>query len=245
MTDRRPPPPPLDDRPDWVIRATDALARLVFRATTRVRLEGLEHLRGLEGPVLIVANHVSNADAPLVGSFLIPALGRRIHWLGKQEALDWPILGRIFARNAVIGVRRGEADIEAFRAAKRVLDEGHVLCIFPEGTRSPTGALQEAKEGTAILALRTGARILPVGIVGTGSVWPRGRTLPRPGGRVALRVGEPFTLGAVGTGSARRAGQQAATSEIMRRIAELLPPAQRGAYAAAVAAGGPDGDPVR
>lgn len=245
MTDRMPPLERLDDRPDWVIRATDALARLVFRATTRVRLEGLERLHGLDGPILIVANHVSNADAPLIGSFLIPALGRRIHWLGKQEALDWPILGRIFARNGVIGVRRGEADIEAFRAAKRVLDEGHVLCIFPEGTRSPNGALQEAKEGTAILALRTGARILPVGVVGTSGVWPRGRALPRPGGRVALRVGEPFTLGAVGTGSARRAGQQAATGEIMGRIAELLPPAQRGAYAADVAAGGSDGDPVR
>lgn len=245
MTDRTSPRERLDDRPDWVIRATDALGRLIFRATTRVRLEGRDRLRDLEGPVLIVANHVSNADAPLVGSFLIPALGRRIHWLGKQEALDWPILGRILARNGVLGIRRGEADIEAFRAAKRVLDEGHVLCIFPEGTRSPTGVLQEAKEGTAILALRTGARILPVGIVGTGSVWPRGRALPRPGGRVALRVGDPFTLGAVGTGSARRAGQQAATGEIMHRIAELLPPAQRGAYEAAVIAGGPDGDPVR
>jgi 1-acyl-sn-glycerol-3-phosphate acyltransferase len=233
----------LDDRPDWFIRATDAVGRLIYRSIARTELHGLEFLRGLDGPLLIVSNHVSNADPPLIGSFMTPALGRRIHWLGKQEALDWPIVGWGIARNAVIGVRRGEADVDAFRAAKRVLDEGHVLCVFPEGTRSPSGALQEAKEGVAILALRTGARIVPVGVAGTIRMWPRGQKLPHPGASVALRVGQPFSLADPGTGAARKAGQRAATVEIMRRIAVLLPPGQRGFYAAAVEApGAPSGD---
>jgi 1-acyl-sn-glycerol-3-phosphate acyltransferase len=230
----------LDDRPDWFIRATDATGRLIFRAIAHAELHGLERLRGLDGPLLIVSNHVSNADPPLIGSFMTPALGRRIHWLGKQEALDWPIVGWGIGRNAVIGVRRGEADVDAFRAAKRVLDEGHVLCVFPEGTRSPTGALQEAKDGTAILALRTGARIVPVGVAGTIRMWPRGQKLPHPGASIALRIGEPFRLEATGVGAERKAGQHAATLEIMRRIAQLLPPAQRGFYAE-----GSDGEPVR
>jgi 1-acyl-sn-glycerol-3-phosphate acyltransferase len=124
-----------------------------------------------------------------------------------------------------------------------VLDEGHVLCVFPEGTRSPGGALQEAKEGVAILALRTGARIVPVGVAGTIRMWPRGQKLPHPGASVALRVGQPFSLVDPGTGAERKAGQRAATVEIMRRIAVLLPPGQRGFYAAAVEApGGPSGD---
>ena len=89
--------------------------------------------------MLLVANHVSNADAPLIGSFVTPALGRRIYWLGKQEALDWPVLGRLIEHNAVIGIQRGAADVDAFRTAKRILDEGHVLIVFPEGTRSPAG----------------------------------------------------------------------------------------------------------
>jgi 1-acyl-sn-glycerol-3-phosphate acyltransferase len=245
----------LADGITWFIQATDTFGRFAWHFFARVELHGLDHLRGLDGPVLLVANHVSNADAPLIGSYVTPALGRRIYWLGKQEALDWPVLGKLIESNAVIGIERGAADVDAFRTAKRVLDEGHVLIVFPEGTRSPTGALQEAKEGTTILALRSGARIVPIGLSGTRRVWPRGQKLPHPTrGRVVLRVGAPFTISAVGTGAERRAAQVAATTEIMGRIAALLPPAQRGAYAAAAEAqthGGRDakpgsnGDPVR
>jgi 1-acyl-sn-glycerol-3-phosphate acyltransferase len=228
---------PLEDRISWFIRATDTFGRFAWRFFARVETHGLERLRGLEGPVLLVANHVSNADPPLIGSFVTPALGRRIYWLGKQEALDWPVAGAFIRHNAVIGIQRGAADVEAFRAARRVLDEGHVLIVFPEGTRSPTGALQEAKEGTTILALRTGARIVPIGVAGTRPVWPRGQRLPHFGRRrVVLRVGEPFTISAPGSGAERRAAQVAATNEIMGRIAALLPAAQRGAYATAAAA---------
>jgi 1-acyl-sn-glycerol-3-phosphate acyltransferase len=242
MTERR---RPLADGLTRLIRATDAFGRLVWRFMARVELHGLDHVRDLEGPVLLVANHVSNADAPLIGSFVTPALGRRIYWLGKQEALDWPIVGKLLELNAVIGIQRGAADVEAFRSAKRVLDEGHVLIVFPEGTRSPTGALQEAKEGTTILAVRTGARIVPIGVSGTRRVWPRGQRLPHPTRRkVVLRIGEPFTISAAGSGAERRAAQVAATTVIMARIAALLPPDQRGAYAAAAAVTAPASEAV-
>ena len=110
------------------------------------------------------------------------------------------------------------------------LDEGHVLAVFPEGTRSPNGALQEAKEGIAILALRTGAPILPVGISGTHKFWPRGQKLFRPGAYLRMRVGRPFHLEPA-EGRDRKAAQREATRRIMTRIAELLPPSIRGAYA--------------
>jgi 1-acyl-sn-glycerol-3-phosphate acyltransferase len=178
----------------------------------------------------VAANHVSNADGVLVASWITPVIGRRLYLLGKQEALEWPLLGQGLKYNGVLGIRRGAADLEAFRAAKHVLDEGHVLGIFPEGTRSPTGALQEAKDGLAILALRTNATILPVATSNTDRFWPRGRR-PQLGGWVGLRVGRPFRLHDVTQGLGRRAAQAAATEEIMGRIAGLLPPRQRGAYA--------------
>ena len=165
----------------------------------------------------------------LVGCWLTPALDRRVYLLGKQEALDWPLIGLGLRLNAVLGVRRGAADLEAFRAAKRVLDDGHVLGVFPEGTRSPTGALQEAKDGLAILALRTGAPILPVGLANTDRFWPRGKRL-QFGGSVTMRVGPTFTLEEATKGLDRRKAQGAATDEIMGRIAALLPPRQRGMY---------------
>ena len=157
---------------------------------TRVRIEGDLAAIPRDGPVIIAANHTSNLDAVVLGAWLTPALGRRIQWLGKKELFAWPVVGWAARNGGVHPVDRGAADVEAFRLAKRILDEGHVLFVFPEGTRSADGALHEARDGVAVLALRTGAPIVPVGIAGSNGVWPRGQKLPHPGGRVTVRVGE-------------------------------------------------------
>jgi 1-acyl-sn-glycerol-3-phosphate acyltransferase len=218
------------------IRGVALLARTALRGLSRIRVEGDLDRIPRQGPLIIAANHLSNADGVLVGGWLTPALGRRIHWLGKREMVDWPILGRLARAGSVHGIDRGTADIEAFRLAQRILDDGHVMVIFPEGTRSPTGALQEAKDGLAMLALRTGATILPVGVAGTDRFWPRGRS-PRPGGRLTLRVGKPFRLADIlPAGIDRRAAKSLATKAIMARIAALLPSRHRGVYADAAAA---------
>ncbi len=220
----------MPDRPSLFIRLTDLTGRTIVRSLTRVHVDGIENAHGLTGPVIVASNHASNADGVLVASRITPAIGRRIYLLGKKEATEWPVFGLGLRLNAVIGIRRGAADLEAFRAAKHVLDEGHVLGIFPEGTRSHTGALQEAKDGLAILALRTGATILPVGCANTDRFWPRG-SRPHHGGWVGLRVGRPFILEEITRGLGRRQAQGAATDAIMGRIAGLLPPRQRGFYA--------------
>jgi 1-acyl-sn-glycerol-3-phosphate acyltransferase len=121
---------------------------------------------------------------------------RRIHWLGKREMFDWPVVGWIGANGGIHPVDRDHADIEAFRLATRILEKGYVLLVFPEGTRSPTGELQEAKDGIAMLALRTGAQIVPVGINNTDAVWKKGRFLPSPfpGQTVQVRIGGPFRV---------------------------------------------------
>jgi 1-acyl-sn-glycerol-3-phosphate acyltransferase len=176
----------------------------------------------------------------VIGALLTPRLGRRMHWLGKKELFDWPVVGWMGRNGGVHPVDRSRADLDAFRLAKRILDEGHVLMVFPEGTRSPDGSLQPAKDGVAMLALRTGAPIVPIAVVDSDRVWPKGRKLPRPGGRIALRVGRPFVLGegAAGAGDAGaargrgRAATGAATRQLMGRIAALLPARQRGVYAA-------------
>ena len=162
---------------------------------TRVHVAGLENVP-TDGPLILAANHISNADPPFMAVWLTPALGRPIHWMAKAEALDWPIAGWFMRQNGAFGIRRGAADTEAFRLAKSVLDDGRVLGAFPEGTRSWTGALQPAKDGVTLLALRTGAPILPVGVADTDRFWPRGRKLWRVGGRISMTVGEPFVAGA-------------------------------------------------
>jgi 1-acyl-sn-glycerol-3-phosphate acyltransferase len=223
----------LRDDVDWFVGLGALVGRTVLRCLTRVRVDGSVDGLPADGPLIIASNHISNADGVLIGGWLTQALGRRIHWLGKREIVEWPVLGAMARRGSVHPVDRAGADVEAFRLAKRILDEGHVLMVFPEGTRSRTGVLQEAKDGLAMLALRSGAPILPVGVSGTDRFWPRG-SHPRPGGRVTLRVGRPFTLEDILGQDAladRRTAKAAATQAIMRRIAELLPARQRGSYA--------------
>ncbi|HEV8546538.1 MAG TPA: lysophospholipid acyltransferase family protein [Candidatus Limnocylindrales bacterium] len=206
-------------------------ARMIARSVTRVRIEGAIDEIPRTGPVILAANHISNADAVIIGAWLTQRLGRRIHWLGKKEMFEWPIVGWVARNGGIHPVDRDAADVEAFRTAQRVLDEGHVLMIFPEGTRSPTAALQTPKDGLALLALRSGAPIVPIGIADTDRVWPKGRLLPRPGGHATMRVGRPFRLtDEVPAGIDRKTAKKLATDLIMRRIAAELPERHRGVY---------------
>jgi len=215
-----------------LIRGTALGARILARCTTRVRVEGDTSAIPRTGPVILAANHISNADPVLVGAWLTPRLGRRIHWLGKKEMFDWPIVGWMARNGGVVPVDRAGADVEAFRLAQRVLEAGHVLVVFPEGTRSPTAELQTPKDGLAMLALRTDATIVPIGISNTDKVWAKGRFLPTPGRHATMRIGEPFKVGELlPPGIARKPAKTLATTLIMRRIAALLDPRHRGAYA--------------
>jgi 1-acyl-sn-glycerol-3-phosphate acyltransferase len=217
-----------------LIRVAALIARAIARSVTRVRVEGDLEAIPREGPVILAANHISNADPVIVGAWLTPRIGRRIHWLGKREMFEWPAVGWIARNGGVVPVDRGSADVEAFRMATRVLEAGGVLMVFPEGTRSPNGELQAPKDGLAMLALRTGATIVPIGVSNTDRVWPKGHRLPHPGGHATMRVGEPFRLADVlPPGIDRRAAKPLATTMIMRRIAVLLDPRHRGAYASA------------
>ncbi|MFL5675492.1 MAG: lysophospholipid acyltransferase family protein [Chloroflexota bacterium] len=231
--------PPIEDSITPLISTLTFGGRVFAQAMSRVTVEGAIDEIPMDGPLILAANHASNLDAVVLGSWLIPKLGRRIHWLGKKELFDWPVVGWAAANGGVHPVDRGAADVDAFRLAKRILDEGHVLFVFPEGTRSADGALHEAQDGLAVLAIRTGAPIVPLAIAGSNRVWPRGQKLPRPGGRVTARVGRAFhPLDELPPNTDRRTAKPLVTRMIMERIAALLPPSQRGVY------GSPEG-PVR
>lgn len=210
-----------------VIRLAAAVARLVLSVAARVRVEGLADLPR-SGPLIVVVNHLSNADPPLVVGWLTPALGRPMHILAKESLFVGPV-GALLRSQGVTPVRAGGSDMEAFRAARSVLERGEVLCIFPEGTRSRSGVLQAAKTGVAMLATRANAPILPVGISGSDRFLGPGRRLPRFRSEIVVRVGRPFLL-TVDPGQPRRTGLQAATDEIMRRIAALVDERHRGPY---------------
>ena len=211
------------------IRGSQFVARTILRCFNRVSVEGLQHVPA-SGPLILATNHISNADPPFVSGWLTPVLGRPVHWMAKAEALEWPLAGWFLRQNGCFGIRRGAADTEAFRLARAVLEDGRVLGTFPEGTRSPTGALQQAKDGVTLLALRSGAPILPIGVAGTDRFWPRGTKLWRFGGSISMRVGEPFVLERGIAPDGTREPLADVTTRLMLHIAELLPERHRGVY---------------
>jgi 1-acyl-sn-glycerol-3-phosphate acyltransferase len=232
---RRPrPATPIAGHLNPIIHIGAFVARLLAHALASVRVEGALREFPKTGPVILAANHASAGDPVFVGAFLTSKLGRRLNWLGKRELFDIPILSWLARNGGVHAVERGAADVEAFRIAARILEAGHVLAIFPEGTRSPTGALQRGLDGVGLLALRSGAPIVPVGVGNSDVFWPKGRLLPKPRGHVTVRVGKPFflheALGLPDARAARRVPKEQATTAIMARVAALLPERQRGAY---------------
>jgi 1-acyl-sn-glycerol-3-phosphate acyltransferase len=203
------------------------LCRIGLSAIARVRVEGLQDLP-LDGPLIIAANHVSNADPPFIGGWLGPALGRRPTFLAKQSLFAGP-LGLLIRSLGAEPVKAGGSDIDAYRAAKAILDRGGVVAILPEGTRSRDGVMAQPKPGVSLLATRTGAPVLPVGVSGTDRLIARGQRLPRIGSRITLRVGRPFQL-VVPAGADRRAALADADTQLMRRIAALVDRRHRGTW---------------
>jgi 1-acyl-sn-glycerol-3-phosphate acyltransferase len=196
---------------------------LLFRLLTRTSVSGKENLPK-EGGYIVASNHLSEIEVPLVYLILnrkdATALIADKHQ--KNPFFRWLV-------NTVGGIwiNREEADIDALRAARDHLRKGGVLGIAPEGTRSPTGSLIQAKTGTAYLAEVSSIPIVPVGVTGTWKALPKVFTFKRP--RITVRFGEPFSLPKVDRRN-RDADLQRNTDEIMCQIAVLLPPEYRGVY---------------
>ncbi len=180
------------------------------------------------GPLLVISNHLSNADPPL----LAIAFPRPLFFMGKSELFRNRLLGGFLRRFGGFPVERGTPDRAALRRALAVLEQGHAIAIFPEGGRSRTGALVKGLPGAGLVALQSGAPVLPVAIYGTeffpvNGDWPprRPRNVPRG---VTIRYGEPFHVPEQLDGE--RVTSEEATRLIMARVAELLPAQYRGVY---------------
>ena len=183
------------------------------------------------GPLIIAINHVNFLEPPIFYTHLHP---RPLTGFVKAENLEHPFFGPLLLGLwGGIPIRRGEADMAAFRQALAALEEGRILAMAPEGTRSGDGHLQQGRPGIALLALRSGAPVLPIVCYGGESFWDNLPRLRRTDFRIV--VGQPFYLDAGGVKVTRHVRQQMA-DEVMHQMAALLPPAYRGVYSDLAAA---------
>ncbi|PIE32765.1 1-acyl-sn-glycerol-3-phosphate acyltransferase [candidate division KSB3 bacterium] len=183
----------------------------------RLKVEGLESVPK-QGPYLIVANHASFLDPILIGA-VVP---RIIHYITYaffyyHRAIHW-YCKRVFC----IPIKKEGNDIATFKKALRLLRQGELVGIFPEGARSHTGKLAQAQPGVALIALKAGVPIIPVGIRGTYEAFPTGARFPKPS-PVTLTFGEPFSLDEFLASGQKPSGevQVKAAERIMEKIAEL------------------------
>jgi 1-acyl-sn-glycerol-3-phosphate acyltransferase len=197
---------------------------LPFYASYEVR--GAENMPK-SGPVLVVSNHLNDADPGI----LTWGLPRRVVFMTKSELFDIPILKQFLVSFGTFPVHRGAADVGALRAASAVLKNGDPLVIFPEGTASGPrgGMLLKGHPGAGLIALRSGAPILPCAITGSEHMGMPGMYLkPFRRWKIVFTIGEPFTL----PKPARISSESAAegTRVIMEKIASMLPERYRGYY---------------
>jgi 1-acyl-sn-glycerol-3-phosphate acyltransferase len=177
------------------------------------------------GPLILVTNHTNLVEVPLLYTHLQPrpatCFVASVRW--ENPFYRWLLDGA-----HMIPLHRGEADVAALREGLRRLEQGWIVIIAPEGTRSRTGKLQRGKAGVVPLALRSGAPLLPLVYFGHEGFNDNVRRLRRTDFHIV--VGEPFRLQA-GTGAVTREVRQAMADEIMAVLAALLPSENRGTYA--------------
>ncbi len=240
-----PPPKPVSEiwRPDLVRLPELTPARRVFRTFVQgvlkliakiclnISVGGMENFPQ-KGPLLIVINHLGDADTPAIMSVL-PFLPEA---LAGIEVFETPVLGKLMDWYGVIWLHRGRADTRALRAALDGLAEGRILVIAPEGRYSLTGALEEGTGGAAFLAYKSGAMILPIAVTDTENENVYGHLKKFRRARVHVKVGKMFKMAEQARGAALSGskGRQEAiglgTRQIMHALADLLPEKYQGAY---------------
>ncbi|WP_457567730.1 lysophospholipid acyltransferase family protein [Desulfurobacterium sp.] len=192
----------------WLKTAGALIAKL-----GHLQVEGRENVPE-EGPVLIVSNHRSFVDPPLIA---YAVMKRPVFFMAKEELFKTPILSSLIKHwGNGFPVKRGSSDLKALKTALAVLKKGEALAIFPEGTRAPTGKFLKPKTGAGMIAVKAHVPVLPCLITGSEELLPRGAKFLKPA-NVKIKFGKTFTINL----EDKKENYRTAAEQIMEKIKEL------------------------
>lgn len=188
--------------------------RAALTIVGRWKARGRERIP-VEGGLIVVSNHLSNADPPILGAGIAK---RRVRFMAKIELYKYPfgVIPRLYG---AFPVKRFDADMGALLNAERMLKRGEVIGMFPEGTRSRTGKIGKPHPGTAIIALRSGATVLPCAVAGTEQLGNPLNLLHKP--KISVTIGEPIQVEQVKRPSEEQVTEL--TNRIFAAITAMLP----------------------
>lgn len=204
-------------------RFVATVCRLGLEVMCRIEKQELVKVPA-KGPLIAYANHIGMVEVPILFTELLP---RPVTGIAKIESWDNWFLNWIFNMWEAIPIRRGEADMEAMHSMLEALEKGYVLGMSPEGTRSKSHSLLRAHPGVVVLALKSGAPIMPIAHWGGENFLPNLKRLKRTD--FHIRCGRMFFLDSHGERVTKEIRQQM-VDELMYQIAMLLPAEYRGAY---------------
>jgi 1-acyl-sn-glycerol-3-phosphate acyltransferase len=204
----------------------------VLRVFYRVKVEGREHLPA-RGAAILASNHTAFCDS----LFLPAVLRRRLTYVAKSEYFENRRTAWFFRAIGQIPLHRGPGSEwrRALDSAAAVLEEGKLFGIYPEGTRSKDGRLHRGHTGVAMLALRTGAPVIPVGIIGTREAQPIGTLVARPFSRITIRFGAPLDFSEFAGRDRERLVLRHVTDTVMSEIQRLSGQEYAGRYSSSKA----------
>lgn len=180
--------------------------RAIFSFAYRWQVIGREHIPK-EGPVILCANHISLWDPPLLGS----GIERQVCFMAKEELFRIPVLSWFITQFGAFPVKRGAGDRAAIRSTLHILEQGKILGIFPEGSRSKTGQIGQGQGGAAMFALKSQAEVVPVAIIGPYRLF-------RP---ITIVYGKPLDLSAYREAKTNSETLKSVTELIMAEIRSL------------------------
>ncbi|HLX40511.1 MAG TPA: lysophospholipid acyltransferase family protein [Ktedonobacteraceae bacterium] len=203
--------------PPVLYHALRYIAITLLNIIVRLRVRGLSNVPK-QGAFMIASNHLSWTDIPFIPLYL----RRKVIYMAKEEYYSSRLAWLVRFLGA-FPVKRGEGDRQALRAGEEQLKKGNILVIFPEGTRSRSRKMAKAHAGMGMIALRSGVPVVPV------AIWGSEKTFKKFRPHVTVSYGEPMLLKARGK-KVTREDIDEATEQVMRKIAEMLPPEYRGDY---------------
>ena len=216
-----------------VVKITKILVNKFFKKYANIKIEGFEEIKDVKGPIIFICNHLSNADGLILDNILREKYDPT--FVAGIKLSNDPItrLGTIMVKN--VGIKPNSADKEAITRIVKLVKGGENLMIFPEGTRSRTGAMIEGKKGILLIARLTKATIVPIGMTGTEILLPINMDGDMGGEKfnyadVDIKFGNPISLPTKEKDEDKHEYDERCMNYIMKSIANLLPEKYKGVY---------------